>query len=58
MTEDDTFRILKHRIQFYDMMKLYRSGIGPSWSNKHLNDIAEKFGITFPLDYYPDRGKE
>ena len=25
MTEDDTFRVLAHRIPFYEMMKLYRT---------------------------------
>lgn len=47
MTEDDTFRILKDRIPFYDMMKIYRSGIGPKYPNNRYNEweiFMEKYG--------------
>jgi len=47
MTEDDTFRVLARRIPFYDMMKLYRSGIGPTWPNNQDGEweiFFDKYG--------------
>ncbi len=26
-------------------------------SREHIRDLGEKFGIEFPMDYYPDRNK-
>lgn len=50
MTEDDTFRVLAHRIPFYDMMKIYRSGIGPKYPNnndKKWHDFLAQYGWTW-----------
>ena len=42
MTEDDTFRVLAKRIPFYEMMKIYRSGVGPQWP-RNARDEWEVF---------------
>lgn len=49
-TEDDTFRVLANRIPFYDMMKLYRSGVGPKWPNNRGDEwkvFFAKYGWTW-----------
>lgn len=50
MTEDDTFRVLAHRIPFYEMMKLYRSGAGPRPPAKYgdWDAYLAKYGWTWP----------
>ncbi len=40
-------------------LKIVRNGNTPEnlRSREHIRDIGEKFGIEFPMDYYPDRNK-
>lgn len=40
-------------------LKILRNGSTPEnlRSLEHIKDIGEKFGIEFPMDYYPDRNK-
>jgi len=37
--------------------KVVRNGNTPEnqRSREHIRDLGEKFGITFPMDYYPDK---
>jgi hypothetical protein len=47
MTEEDTIRILRDRIPFYEMMKIYRSGIGPKYprnSQAQWEEFFSKYG--------------
>ncbi len=44
MTEDDTFRVLALRIPFYEMMKIYRSGIGPKYPKNYPHQWEEFMG--------------
>jgi hypothetical protein len=40
-------------------LKIVRNGNTPEnlRSREHIRDLGEKFGIEFPMDYYPDRNK-
>jgi hypothetical protein len=40
-------------------LKIVRNGNTPEnlRSREHIKDLGEKFGIKFPMDYYPDRNK-
>jgi hypothetical protein len=40
-------------------LKIVRNGYTPEnlRSLEHIKDLGEKFGIEFPMDYYPDRNK-
>ena len=40
-------------------LKIVRNGNTPEnlRSREHIGDLGEKFGIEFPMDYYPDRNK-
>ncbi len=41
-------------------LKIVRNGNTPEnlRSREHIRDLGEKFGIEFPMDYYPDRNKD
>jgi hypothetical protein len=40
-------------------LKIVRNGNTPEnlRSREHIRDLGEKFGIEFPMDYYPYRNK-
>lgn len=43
MTEDDTFRVLQRTTSFYEMMKIYRSGVGPKYPNNRKDEWTKFF---------------